>query len=134
MTEATARASGAGRWLIVLACAAHLVIYLVAAPEHVVATEWPAHARFHVLEAICWAAGLDLAIAAIAWVPLARGERWAWWAAALGFVTGHASYFGAIAALPAGRPPNLSADVTLGLAAALFALGLVLTARPERQA
>ena len=114
---------------LVFACAAHLAIYLVAAPEHVADTSWPDHARFHVLEAIFWVAAVDVIAAAIAWWPLARGERWAWWALALTWVLVHASYFVAIIALPAGRPPNASADITLGITAAIFAAGLVAARR-----
>jgi phage shock protein PspC (stress-responsive transcriptional regulator) len=121
------------RVLLVLGTVGHLLIYLVAAPEHVVDASWPDHARFHVLEAIFWAAGLDVVALAITWWPLPRREPWAWWALAAVFLFGHVSYVISIIALPEGRPPNVSADITLAIAGALFGVGLVL-ARPRRVA
>jgi hypothetical protein len=114
------------RALLVLGSLGHLIIYLVAAPEHVADIGWPAHARFHVLEAIFWVAGLDLAAVALACWPLPRGERWSLWALVGVWMTGHVSYFAAVALLPAGRPPNLSADVSLGAAFAIYSAGLAL--------
>jgi hypothetical protein len=48
------------------------------------------------------------------------------------FVTGHASYFGANRRAARGPPAEPVGRRRAGLAAALFALGLVLTARPGR--
>jgi hypothetical protein len=66
-------------------------------PSHARDASWPAHARFH----LTWAAGklfaLGCSILALAWVPLRRGERWAWWAAFANVA------FGGAAVIPASR-------------------------------
>ena len=66
-------------------------------PSHARDRTWPAHARFH----LTWAAGklfaLGCSILALAWVPLRRGERWAWWATFANLA------FGGAAVIPASR-------------------------------
>ena len=66
-------------------------------PSHSRDRTWPAHARFH----LTWAAGklfaLGCSILALAWVPLRRGERWAWWATFANLA------FGGAAVIPASR-------------------------------
>lgn len=59
---------------------------LLATPEHHSRGEgkgaWPEHATTHVWQGTLWAIGLSGMILILAWVPLASGERWAWWALA----------------------------------------------------
>lgn len=118
--------------LVCLASALHLLCYLYAAPEHVVDPTWLPHSRFHILQAMFWVAGADALAMGIAWYPLARRERWATVALGIHFLMVHASYFFAMAALPAGRPPELIAHVALGAVALLFAAGLVGASRRGR--
>jgi hypothetical protein len=112
--------------LVTLASALHLLAYLYAAPEHVVDDAWPLHARFHVLQAIFWIIGFDLAAIAIARGPLRRREPWAWWALASAFVPLHGAYFIAMVAIPGGQPPELSSHAILGAIAAVYAAGVAL--------
>jgi hypothetical protein len=120
------------RLLLCLGSLGHLLIYLIAAPEHVVDAAWPDHARFHILQAMFWIAGLDLVATAIAWRLPDHRDRWALAALCVVWFTAHASYFIAIAALPDGRPPNLSADLSLAAALLLYTTGLGLALRGSR--
>jgi hypothetical protein len=115
--------------LLLAATAIHAVAYLVAAPEHVVDRWWPAHARFHVMQALLWAVGFDAVVALIVLGPFARGERWARAALLVAAVFLHGAYFIAFAA--GGWPTNLSAHVSLGASTLLFVFGLALGWRAE---
>jgi hypothetical protein len=124
-----------GPWLIALASVAHAMVYLVAAPEHVVDQAWPDHARFHVLQALVWVVGFDLVAAVIALIPLRRGERWALWALGAAFVALHVGYFAAEIALPDGAPHDrLRADGVLGAVLVLYAAGLAMSFWSQRPA
>lgn len=118
--------------LIALASLAHAAAYLVAAPEHVVDPGWPAHARFHVLQALIWIVLLDLVLAALAIGPLRRSARGSLPAIALGGLGAHGAYFAAMIAIPGGRPPELSSHLILGGIALVFALGVALAWRDDR--
>lgn len=117
--------------VIALASLAHAVAYCVAAPEHVVDAAWPAHARFHVLQALIWIVALDLALAWLALGPLRRGHRSTLPAIAIGGLGAHGAYFAAMIAQPDGRPPELSSHLILGGIAAVFVLGLLLAIRED---
>lgn len=117
--------------VIALASVAHAAAYLVAAPEHVVDPSWPAHARFHVLQALLWIVLLDLALAALALGPLRRGSRSALPALAIGGLGAHGAYFAAMLAIPEGRPPELSSHLILGGVALVFIVGLGLAWRDD---
>jgi hypothetical protein len=117
------------RNLVVTACALHIVAYLQAVPVHLTDKDWPAHARFHVFQALLWIVGLDLALMLIALYPYARGERWAFGALVVGLFTSHLGYFLAMFAIPGGAPPDLTAHIGLGVILALYLLGLLLGER-----
>lgn len=118
--------------LIVIASLAHAAAYLVAAPEHVVDPAWPSHARFHVLQALLWIVALDLALVAVALGPLRRGASGSVTALAIGGLGAHGAYFSAMAALPEGRPPELSSHLILGGIALVYVIGLILAMRDDR--
>src|SRR5687768_17554016 len=109
-----------GRHLMVFASVAHLVAYFIAAPEHVVDPSWPDHARFHLAQAIFWVAGLDVLSAYVAY----RGGSTLILAAV--FLTAHLSYFVSMLLVPDGRPPALTAHLSLGAIALVFLAGLAL--------
>jgi hypothetical protein len=112
--------------LLGLATLIHVISYVVAAPEHVVDTSWPLHARFHVLQALQWAVGFDLVVAWLI-VRLAR-ERWVLGPLAIAFVLLHGAYFVSFA-VRGGEPSNVSAHIALGTAMALYAAGLAVAWR-----
>jgi hypothetical protein len=96
----------AAKWLLVIANFGHIVGYAMAVPEHIADAAWPPHARFHVLQALLWIVGFDLVSIALALRPFARGELWARWALVVSLVLAHGGYFVALAAIPAGSPPE----------------------------
>lgn len=112
--------------LIVVASVGHLAAYLVAAPVDVADATWPLHARFHVLQALLWIAGLDAVIVALALGPLRRGERWSWWTLVSAGASAHAGYFASLAAIRGGGPPEMSAHLVLGALMAAYGAGLAL--------
>jgi cytochrome bd-type quinol oxidase subunit 2 len=114
---------------LVTACAFHIIAYLQAVPVHLTDKDWPAHARFHVFQALLWIVGLDLVLLLIALYPYARGERWAFWALIAGLFTSHLGYFLAMFVVPGGAPPDLQAHIGLGVILALYVLGLLLGER-----
>jgi hypothetical protein len=117
------------RNLIVAASTLHILAYLQAVPAHLTDMGWPAHARFHVFQALLWLIGLDLALLLIALYPYARGERWAFGALVVGLFTSHLGYFLAMFAVSGGAPPDLQAHIGLGVILALYVLGLLLGER-----
>lgn len=115
------------KWLVAAASVGHLLGYCLAVPEHIVAIDWPAHARFHVLQSLIWVVGLDIVSVALALGPFAAGRQWARWALLLSLVCAHGGYFIALLAIADGGPPEgLRAHVPLAIAGAVFALGLAL--------
>lgn len=113
--------------LLALASIGHLIGYGFAVPEHIVDAAWPAHARFHVFQALLWLAAVDLVAAGIALGPFARGDRWARWALLAVLLLVHVGYFVALAFFPDGHPaPGMAAHVPLGAALVLFVVALAL--------
>lgn len=116
-----------GVWMVVLASVGHMIGYCFAVPEHIVDGTWPAHARFHVVQALIWLIGFDLISVALALGPFARGERWARWALVIALIMAHGGYFIALLAIPEGHPPEgLRAHLPLAALLVLHAIGLVL--------
>ncbi len=60
-----------------------LVSQLIVNPTHLSDPTWPIHAKDHLVRAIYFMAGLNLVAMLIAYYPLRKGERWAWWALAI---------------------------------------------------
>ena len=115
--------------LVCVAALGQIVIYLVAAPEHVLDTAWPLHARFHVMQAIGWVVAANLAVLGLAFWPLRRRDRWAWWTLAAVWPFLQASYFISMLAVPGGGPPEMSAHVFVAIPAVLYLAGLIVTLR-----
>ena len=82
---------------------------LLATPKHNARGEgkgaWPEHATTHVWQGVVWAAGLSGMILVLAWIPLAGGERWAWWALTF---SGAVLYGGYLAPVALREPHRLS--------------------------
>jgi hypothetical protein len=114
--------SSVGRILLAVATLAHMGGYLYAAPEHVVDPSWPAHARFHVLQALLWIVGFDLALLVLIFGPLARGDRGVRWVLLLAWLFVHGGYF--VALLRGGGPPQVAAHVALLVVAVIYGVGL----------
>lgn len=121
-----------GIYLLILVCVAHIIAYVAAQTEHVFDPSWPAHARFHTLQALFWIIGLNATLLALILAPLRSGRHWPVPALLIGGITTHGAYFASIALLPAGRPPELATHVFLGvlMAGYFFGLWLVCKGRP----
>jgi hypothetical protein len=122
------------RNLIAVASALHIAAYLQAVPAHLTDMGWPAHARFHIFQALLWIIGLDIALLLVALYPYARGERWAFNVLLVGLFTSHLGYFLAMFAVSGGAPPDFKAHVALGIILAIYVLGLLLGERGRTQA
>jgi hypothetical protein len=96
----------AAKWLIVIASVGHIVGFVTAVPEHIIDPTWPAHARFHALQALLWIVGFDLVSIALTLRPFARGEPWARWGLMVSLLLAHGGYFVSLAAIPEGSPPE----------------------------
>jgi hypothetical protein len=117
--------------LLTLAAVGQVLGYWFAVPEHIVDQTWSLHARFHMIQAIFWITGLDLAILALIWWPLQRNESWSLWALLVLFVCAQLSYFVALLAMPKGRQPSRGNwhEWVYGLDALIGVVGLFLAAR-----
>ncbi len=122
-----------GLGLLVAATVIHIIAYLVAQTEHIVDDTWPMHARFHTLQALIWIVGLDATLLATILGPLRQKKRWALPVLGIGGLTAQGAYFMTMAALPAGRPPELSAHLIMAALVVCFATGLALVWREMRQ-
>jgi hypothetical protein len=113
--------------LITVATLGQMFGYWFALPEHIMDQAWPMHARFHIIQAVCWITGLDGAILVLAWWPLQHQERWSLWALLLLFLFAQTNHFIALLALPKGRPVSRGNwyDWMLGLDLVIFAVGLI---------
>jgi hypothetical protein len=99
----------------VASAASHLIGNVIPGLEHVRDPDWPAHAGFHVLQAIGLLTGMDLIAIALALGPLRRRDRWALWTELTYVLFAQGGYFASLAVLPKGRPggrPNRSMALT----------------------
>jgi peptidoglycan/LPS O-acetylase OafA/YrhL len=114
--------------LIVISTAIHLLAYLLpqAMPEHLLDTNWPAHARFHMWQATFWMIALDVMILIVALIPFHQKQRWSLWALVAGLFGAQLGYFLASLIVPDGRPDTAGADIGLLLVMLLYVAGLVL--------
>jgi len=115
--------------LVVTSAAGHLIGNVIPGLEHVRDPDWPAHARFHVLQAICLLTGMDLIAIALALGPLRRRDRWAFWTELTYVLFAQGGYFASLAALPKGRPRGAVFHVLYACATAIFLAGLLLGQR-----
>jgi hypothetical protein len=56
---------------------------------HFLERRWPPHATFHVMMGLAGLLGAYGLILTLVWIPLRRGERWAWFAIALAALVVH---------------------------------------------
>jgi len=124
--------TGVGIALILFTSGAWLVGLCVGVPRHLVDESWPPHARFHTIQALLWVAALNVTIALLTLGPVRRGERWALFLLALLLICGQGSYFIAFAFIPGGAPPEAYAHIGSAISAALYTVGLILVATPQR--
>ncbi len=54
---------------------------------HFLREDWPPHAKFHLFNGLGGLLGADGLILLLAWGPLRRGERWAWFGVAFAMLT-----------------------------------------------
>ncbi len=117
--------------LVVTSAAGHLIGNVIPGLEHVRDPDWPAHARFHVLQAIGLLTGMDLIAIALALGPLRRRDRWALWTELTYLLFAQGGYFASIAILPNGRPRGAVFHLLYACATAIFLAGLLLGQRSQ---
>ena len=93
-------------------------IALLRFPAHLADTQWPAHAKAHLVSQIAVVVGLGLTGLAILFGPFRRGRAWAWWCL---LVSGLALFGGYWLALAVAEP-GLAWRSTHSLFAVLSAL------------
>lgn len=112
--------------LITLACIVQILGYFYALPGHIGDPTWSDHAQFHLVLSWFWLVGLNVAIIALAWKPLQRRERWAFWTLFVLFIFAQGGHFFTSLIVPAGRPDEVWYDYALGSGVLVFATGLFL--------
>lgn len=117
--------------LIVCAHGGSALALIYAIPRHLSDASWPAHAKNHVLQALFWVVGFHLVAITLAWIPLSRGERWAWWASLGASLSIFGGYFAAIA-VTGGGAPGPADDVFFATLFFANLIGLYLARAPER--
>jgi hypothetical protein len=110
--------------LITLACIGQVLGYAYALPGHIGEPTWSDHAQFHHVLAWIWLVGLDIAIVALAWGPLQKGDKTSLRLLLVLFISAQGGHFMASLVVPAGRPSEPWYDPALGLVALIFAIGL----------
>lgn len=110
--------------IITFACLVHTAGFFVALPGHLDEASWSAHAQFHHVLGWIWLAGLNIAMIALAWGPLQRGERWTLPYLLLGFVFAQVAFFASMLLVPEGRPEETWFYGALGLLLIIYAVGL----------
>jgi hypothetical protein len=115
--------------LVVASATGHLIGNVIPTLEHVRDPDWPAHARFHVLQAIALLTGMDLIAIALALGPLRRRDQWAFWTELTYVLFAQGGYFAALAVLPKGRQRGAVFHVLYACATAIFLAGLLLGQR-----
>ena len=115
--------------LITLASIGQILGYAYALPQHLGEPSWSDHAQFHHFLAWVWLVGLDIAIMALAWGPLQKGDRTSLWLLLILFIPAQVGHFIASLVVPAGRPPEPWYDYALGTVTLIAAAGLGLAWR-----
>lgn len=110
--------------LVTTSAAGHLIGNVIGSIEHIRDPDWPAHARFHVLQEMCLLTGWDLIAIAVALGPLRRRERWAFWVGLTYVLFAQGGYYASIAALPEGRHRGAVFHLLYACATVMFLVGL----------
>ena len=107
-----------------LACVIQILSYLYALPGHLNESLWSDHAQFHHVLGWIWLTGLNIGMLILAWGPLQKGEKWAFWALFAMFIFAHGGHFVASLFVPAGRPSEGWYDFAIGTMSLIWAVGL----------
>ena len=110
--------------IITFACVVQVLGYAYALPGHLDDPTWSDHAQFHHVLAWIWSVGLNIAILALAWGPLQKRDRGAFWILVVLFLFAQGGHFIVTLVVPAGRPSEWWYDYALGTMALIFATGL----------
>lgn len=101
-----------------------ILMMILSSPDHSVDPRWSLHASVHLFQGLSWVIGLCAINLIIVRVPLARNERWAWWAVLLSGIVVFGGYFAP--AIYSGFGVGIIDAIGLGLLAIVHALGLAL--------
>jgi hypothetical protein len=117
--------------LITLSCVVQVLGFLVALPGHLSDPTWSNHAQFHHVLGWFWVAGLNTVILILVWGPMRRGERWSFWAVALGYLIAQGGFYLSVLLVWEGRPTEtwyyfaLGANTLIGLVGILMERNLL---------
>ena len=110
--------------IISVACVSQILGYWYALPGHLGEPSWSDHAQFHLVLSWIWIVGLNIAMLILAWGPLQKRERWAFWSLLIAFIFAQGGHFFASLVVPTGRPEEWWYDYALGTMVLIFAIGL----------
>jgi hypothetical protein len=120
-------------WFITASCVIQSLGYLYGLPGSIGEPSWSPHEQFHLILGWFWGVGLNLVLIALAWGPMQRRERWAFWLLLIGLLTAHGGHFIASLIVPAGRHPEWWYDYALGFVVLIYVVGLGLAWREYRR-
>lgn len=122
--------------LVVVSTTIHLLAYLLpqAMPEHLLDTQWPDHARFHMWQATFWLVSLDVMILLVALIPFRLKQGWSVWVLVAGLLGAQVGYYLSILIVPEGRPDVAGAEAGLLAVMLMYLAGLALGWREIRRA
>lgn len=102
---------------------------------HLHTEDWGSpHAQFHMITGLFYTIALCIIIVLLTWIPLKKGQAWAWWTIAMAAVTIHGGHFlgdylthGGLRGSQAAQGPGSIFFMLTGLALLLYLVALALT-------
>lgn len=83
-----------GMWMFTLLAVAFAGIDARGGFIHLDTPEWGSpHAEFHMVTGLFYTLALCAIVVILTWIPLKRGDSWAWWTIALAAITIHGGHF-----------------------------------------
>jgi|GEM_PF-4241724 len=124
-----------GMWMLTLLAITFGVIDARGGLIHLRTPDWGTHhAEFHMITGLFYTLALCAIIIVLTWIPLKRGERWAWWTIAVAAVTIHGGHFlgdvlteGGLRGGGTAQGPGMIFYSLTGLALLLYLIALGLT-------
>lgn len=117
----------AAKVLMTIPLCATIFVALGRATRHF-ALDWPVHAQHHLIHQIVMFVGIAVIGLMLVYGPLARRERWSWWALVIAAVAIHGGFWLGHPIVGMGEPATMP-NVAQGILSALFVAGLFVARR-----